>query len=87
VNEHTVEIFSHIVGGNPDRLHSMLTNPDVPTRIAFGIGSEFVRQSVDLDRDSGRFAEEIDHKRSKRMLSSEFQSLRAQPKHPPEPDL
>jgi hypothetical protein len=87
VDDHTLKIRSHIAGGNPDGHDAVFTSPKIPAHIACGIVSELMCQSVDLDRDSGGFAEKVEHEWAKRMLSSELQSLGPQPKHPPEPDL
>ena len=40
-----------------------------------------------LNRDAGSFAEEVEHKRAKRMLLAELQPIRPKTQHSPEPDL
>jgi hypothetical protein len=87
VNDHTLEIRPHIPSGNPDGHDAVFASPKIAAHIAGGIVSELMCQSVDLDRDSGGFAEKVEHEWAKRMLSSELQSFGPQPKHPPEPDL
>ena len=81
------EVFSDLFGGNSKRLYALVANPPVAPIIALRIVTEIMCQSINLDGNGGRFAEEIENERAVRMLTSKLQSLRAHSKHSPEADF
>jgi len=87
VRDHSFQIVSDFFGRNAKGLHASLMSPKVAPLVTSWIVAIVVRQSVDLNRDAGSFAEEVEHKRAKRMLLAELQPIRPKTQHSPEPDL
>jgi hypothetical protein len=87
VSDDAFQIGSDILGRHPDSFDSLLPEPTISPLIPAWRIAKLVDNSTDIGCDSGRLAEEVQHKGTKRMLSPKLQSVRAQSKKPPGPNL
>jgi hypothetical protein len=85
--DYPFQICSDFFSRNAKRFQALLTKPMVAPFVTSRPVSKIVCKSVDLDDDTGSFAEKIEHDWAKRMLSAELQAVRAHSKYSPEPDL
>ena len=82
--KHRIGISKHLNSGNSQRLDAGRTKPGVARLVPLGPISARVRFAVDLERESGIAAEEIEHERSSGMLAAELQPGRTLPQPMPE---
>ena len=87
VTDHAFKVRPHFFSCNTDRLDSLSYGPRIAALVTGWIVAELMRDSVNFNRDRSRLAEEIEHERTQRVLSSKLKSLRAEPEHSPEPNL
>jgi hypothetical protein len=84
VSDHSFQISPDVAGAESKCLDHLLACPSITPLIPARIISELVGESVDLDGNGSRPAEEIEHKRPKRMLPSKLQSVGPLFQHSPE---
>jgi len=84
VRDDTLKIFSDLFRRYPDSLYALQPNPAVAAFIAVRVAAKLVRESVDLDCNGGRPAEEVQNERSEWVLSAELQTFGSQFEDPPE---
>jgi hypothetical protein len=87
VSHDAFQVCSHVASGNTDRLNSLRERPGVAAFVPLRPISEVMRHPVNFNRHCGGLAKEVEHERTKRMLSSKLQSFGAQPQDSPERDL
>ena len=73
VADDRIEIAKDIDCRDTEGRDATLRQPCVSALIALRSVAHVVRHAIDFDRKNGRFAVEIQHKRTGRVLTSEFQ--------------
>jgi hypothetical protein len=84
VNYDPFKVVPNVVSADAHRFDPRPVNPLIAVRVALRCTFEIVSEAIDLNGQPGRFAEEIENVGSVRVLAAELQSLRAEPKHPPQ---
>jgi hypothetical protein len=87
VSDHSFQISPDVVGAKAKRLNTLPACPSITPLVTARAISELMGESVHLDGNSSRPAEEIEHKRPKRMLPSKLQSVGPLLQHSPETNL
>src|SRR5690349_12741688 len=85
--DHALKIVPHVHRADTQRLDALASAPGVPADVAIRIGTEVMCKAIHLDRKRGFEAEEVQDVRTKRMLTTKFESCRAALQHVPEPSL
>jgi len=71
VNDDAFEISPDLFSWNSNCLYALFVCPSVASLVVGRIVAEVVRYSVHFNRNSGGFAEEVEHERPEWMLSPE----------------
>jgi hypothetical protein len=70
-----VQVVQNPSRGDPQGTDASLGHPGVAHHVALGLITDLVSVAVDLDREPGRCAEEIEHVGAHRMLSAKSQAV------------
>jgi hypothetical protein len=85
--ENRLEVVKDFAGRNPHRLYARPGKPFIPCPVALRPVSPAVCFAVDLDRETGVAAVEIEAVWAGRMLAVEFEAARRLTQFPPEQDF
>ena len=83
----SIQIAEHLCGRNPQCRESRLGDRSVAYGVAHRPITSLVRIGIDLDRQSGLEAGEVERERIQRKLTSESEAIRPSAKHRPQPHL
>lgn len=86
-HNHRFNIFKHQAGGDSRSGDTSRSQEFGSHPVLSGGRGTVMRRTVDLDIEAGLGAVEVQHKRARRMLATEFEAAGAFAKFPPQNDL
>jgi hypothetical protein len=87
VRNDALDVPPDLLSWDAERFDALFLNPGVSSSVTSRIVAEIMGHSVHLDRKTGGFTKEVEHKWAKRVLLAKLQPVGAQPKYPPESDF
>ncbi|VVS96206.1 hypothetical protein SPHINGO361_100032 [Sphingomonas sp. EC-HK361] len=79
VRDDAVQISHHLKSGKTQRYDTLFSEPAIPNLVSLGTVPHVMRHPVNLDREPGLRAIEVEDERAQRMLAAETRALRSHP--------